>query len=657
MRFERLFPIVVVVALAATNPALATTITTVAGNGSMGFSGDGGPATAAGFQRATLLARDGAGNLYIQDVARIRRVDAVTGVITTVAGIGGNAGFSGDGGQATAAAIDVTSFAVDSAGNLYLGTYFHPRIRRVDHATGIITTYAGTGFSDYTCPTGDGGPATAAMLCGPWGLAVDSGGNLLITDLLSGIRRVDAATGIITSLTTSFFAGTHIALDGADNIYLLGRSGHIWRIDAGTSNVTVLAGSGNIQFGGDPARGDGGPALLADLPFVAVIDQQFLAVDAGGNIFLAHPDLNRVRRIDAASGIITTVAGTGTQSFGGDGGPANAATLNTPLAVMADASGGVYIADTGNYRVRHVSLAPPACGDGVTNAGEQCDAGAAPAPCCTAACNVAAAGTACTDYDTCTVNDQCDGTLLCVGGGPLDCDNGDPCALNTCDRLAGCMHGLTPDSLGGGEPGCIPSSREAAACPNRVNRNAAKLATALLKCHTRRATAALKQTAFDEGACEASAQAKYTAANLKLSGCPGCLDAAAVGAAITDFVDTTATAALYCDNSSGLPLGDVAGAGFLPPDRTAAACVAKAAHAYWRLLAVEVGCHVTLATDDVAGASFDVAACESAGEGRYTAAGAKLTGCPACVTTNLPTLASATGVNLDQENVMAYCSP
>src|SRR5262249_29257987 len=143
----------------------------------------------------------------------------------------------------------------------------------------------------------------------------------------------------------------------------------------------------------------------------------------------------------------------------------------------------------------------------------------------------------------------------------------------------------------------------------------------------------------------------------KLVGCPACLEPAAVGAALSSEVETTASAALYCDSTSGVTLGDGDDAGFVPADATAAACVAKAAHALWRLIAVEVNCHVTLATDDVAGAPFDAETCERAAEGRFAASVGVLAGCPACLEAQLPTLTSATGAALDQQNAMTYCTP
>jgi len=646
--------------LATGRVAHARTITTVAGTGTPGFSGDGGPATAAQLAHPGLVALDGAGNLFIDDqLGRIRRVDATTGIITTVAGIGG-IGFSGDGGPATAAAIRADTFAVDATGNLFLGDYYAHRIRRVDAATGVITTYVGNGYE--SCfHVGDGGPASAAQLCNPLGLAVDGSGNLFIADSWDGIRRVDAATGIITSVAPGAFQYvTGVGVDGAENLYVFNngddppglspQGNHIYRVDAFTNNVTAIAGNGVHSF-----SGDGGLATLAG---IALSSPVTLAVDGAGNLFMGDLGV-RVRRIDAATGIITTVAGNGTVAFSGDGGPANMAGLAGSEVALAG-NGGFYIGDFRNYRVRFVSLQPATCGDGIPNPGEQCDAGAAngpPASCCTAACGFAPAGSGCSDNDACTQNDQCNASGLCVGGGAVDCENGDPCSVNTCDSATGCVHSETTESLGGGELGCIPPNRDALACANRTNKDLGKLAATLLRCHSKSVAAVLAQAPFDEEGCESKAQSKYVAATANLVGCPACLDRGAVGDAMTTLIESRALATLYCDDTSGEPLSDADDAGFLPADAAAAKCDAKTAQALWRLIGAEVHCHTTLAADDVAGASFGVGTCEYTAESRFAAATSNLTGCPACLIAQLPALESDAGVALDQQNTRIYCTP
>jgi streptogramin lyase len=262
--------------------AVTGVITTVAGNGNFDFSGDGGPATAASLGSPSGVAVDAAGNLLIaQSNARIRRDAAVPGVITPVAGNGAG-GFSGDGGPATAASFSSPlGVAVDAAGNVLIADQSNSRIRRVDAVTGVITTVAGNGTFGFS---GDGGPATAASLSNPVGVAVDAAGNVLIADPNNfRIRRVDAVTGVITT----------------------------------------VAGSGTFGF-----SGDGGPATAANLsgPFG-------VAVDAAGNVLIADRSNQRIRRVDAVTGVITTAAGNGASGFSGDGGPATAASLSCPLAV------------------------------------------------------------------------------------------------------------------------------------------------------------------------------------------------------------------------------------------------------------------------------------------------------------------------------------
>jgi sugar lactone lactonase YvrE len=283
-------------------------ITTEAGDGDPGFSGDGGPATSATFFSPYGVAADADGNLFIADTQneRIRRVDAVTGIITTVAG-DGRGGFSGDGGPAVSAGLsNPNGVAVDALGNLFFVDGYSYRIRRVDAVTGVITTVAGDGSQGFS---GDGGPATSAKLGYDYGMAVDAHGNLFIADFDSSrIRRVDASTGIITT----------------------------------------IAGNGNLGF-----SGDGGPATSASLYYPYGV-----AVDALGNLFIADSGNDRVRRVDAATGIITTVAGNGSWGFSGDGGPATSASLNWPAAMVVDDVGNLFIADEENNRVREVTLPP-----------------------------------------------------------------------------------------------------------------------------------------------------------------------------------------------------------------------------------------------------------------------------------------------------------
>jgi len=338
---------------------LATgTITTFAGTGTSGFSGDGGQATAAQMSSPGGLAINSA-NLYIADGGnnRVRRVDLATGTITTFVGTG-VAGFGGDGGPATAAQINApNSLALDWA-NLYIADGGNNLVRRVDLATGTITTFAGTGTSGFS---GDGGPATAAEMSSPGGLAVDLG-NLYIGDYgNSRVRRVDLATGTITTFAGTGVAGfggdggpataaqlnnpRGLALDSASLYMAEHGNNRVRRVDLATGTITTFAGTGVAGFGGD-----GGPATAAH--FIRPIGVALRS----GNIYIADTTNNRVRRVDLATGTITTFAGTGVAGFGGDGGPATAAQLNAPNGLALD-SGNLYIAEAVGQRVRRVDLA------------------------------------------------------------------------------------------------------------------------------------------------------------------------------------------------------------------------------------------------------------------------------------------------------------
>jgi hypothetical protein len=347
-------------------------ITTVAGSGPAGsgtgaFSGDGGPATSAQLSEPAGAAVDAAGNLFIADQLnnRVRKVTAATGVITTVAGTG-TAGFSGDGGPASSATLSGPSgVAVDAAGNLFIADVNNHRVRKVAAATGVITTVAGTGIPGFA---GDGGPATSAQLDFPTSVAVDGAGNLFIADINNHrIRKVAAATGVITTvagggnsfpgdggLATSASLRGHIglAIDAAGNLFIADHfNSRVRKVATATGVITTVAGSGTAGFGG--FSGDGGPATSANLSGPSGV-----AVDAAGNLFIADVNNHRVRKVAAATGVITTVAGSGTAGFGGfsgDGGPAASAQFNHPIGVAVDSAGNLFIADMLNHRVRRVA--------------------------------------------------------------------------------------------------------------------------------------------------------------------------------------------------------------------------------------------------------------------------------------------------------------
>ena len=315
---------------------------------------DGVAATAAGLAGPWDIAADAAGDVYIAeaDRPRIRKVDG-SGVITTVAGTG-EWGSDGDGGPAGEAVLyRPRSLATDQAGNLFVADEFDHRIRKIDRA-GVITTIAGTGDC---CYGGDGGAATDARIRDPEGLATDSRGNLYIADGWTTVRKVDSS-GIITTFAGSDgergFSGDGgpatealldrpiaVAADGADNVYIADRDNHRIRVIDPAGTITTVAGSGERGFGGD-----GGPA--AD----ALLNRPLgVAVDGVGNVFVADEGNRRVRKIDR-SGAITTFAGTGRCCADGDGGAATEAALQA-RGVAADGKGNVYVAD-GWARVRRV---------------------------------------------------------------------------------------------------------------------------------------------------------------------------------------------------------------------------------------------------------------------------------------------------------------
>ncbi len=336
-------------------------ITTVAGVGEQGYGGDGGPATSAHLSEPFMCAFDVKGNLYIAEATNhcIRRVDQDSGVISTVAGTG-EQGYSGDGGPATGATFNQPySLQVDDNGDIYVVDRLNFVIRKVDAATGIVTTVAGTGEAGYG---GDGGPGTQAQFREPNDCFLDGNGGLLIADIQDQrIRRLDLDSGIITTFAgngvkertgdglpaveASILGARAVCTDSAGNTYIAEREGNGIRMVDRNGIMHTLAGTG--EFGYD---GDGGPALAATWGAPKAI-----RCDQAGNLLVVDTENHAIRRVDAGTRLVTTIAG-GRRSGEGDGGSATLAGLDRPHGLDQDATGNIYIADSNNHRVRVVGI-------------------------------------------------------------------------------------------------------------------------------------------------------------------------------------------------------------------------------------------------------------------------------------------------------------
>jgi streptogramin lyase len=357
-----MLPIVLLICAAGADPD--PTITTVAGEGRMGSHGDGGPALKAALNQPFDVAFDKAGNLYFSDTNnhRVRKVDAKTGRISTVAGTG-TKGFSSNGVPAVVANLNEPyGLALDADGNLFVVDRLNYCVRKVDAKTGNISTVAGTsGKSGFA---GDGGPATKAQLAEPNGICLDGKGKLYIADVAGHrVRVVDLKTGTIRTLVGNGKGAStgdggplkNAALNGPravamhpdGSLILVERNGHrLRRIDLKAGKIEAFAGTGKSGY-----TGDGGPALQATFDGPKEID-----IDSDGNVYVVDTENEAIRRIDAKTGIVTTIAGKGrTKTPGlGDGGPATAATLGRPHGVAVGPDGAVYIGDTNSHRIRKV---------------------------------------------------------------------------------------------------------------------------------------------------------------------------------------------------------------------------------------------------------------------------------------------------------------
>lgn len=346
------------------------TIATVAGTGNAGSLGDGGPATSAELNGPRGVTEDIYGNLYIAEYygQRVRKVTP-SGVITTLAG-NGTAGYSGDGGPAASAELNGPyRVTVDAALNVYIPDSGNGRIRKVS-ANGIITTVVGNGT---IANTGDGGLATAASLEYPEAVAFDSAGNYYVADEAANVVREVSPAGIITTAVGTGVANytgdngpatkatlngpVGVQVDAAGNVYISDQVNNVIRkVTGGT--ITTVAGNGTFGF-----AGDGGPAIKAEFGYPASV-----GLDAAGNLYIPDVNNNRIRVL-LTSGNIATVAGNGGEGYSGDNGPALSAQINVPRSVSVAPNGNVYVGDFGNNVVRKLTPVTASGTPTITNGG------------------------------------------------------------------------------------------------------------------------------------------------------------------------------------------------------------------------------------------------------------------------------------------------
>ncbi len=345
----------------------AQIITTIAGTGAGSFSGDGIAATSAAVFNPYDVGMDSLGNLYIGDVGnnRIRKINTA-GIISTVAG-NGVAGYNGDAIIATTAKLNFPyGMAVNRAGTIVISDMDNHRIRSIQtEAGGLIMTIAGTGVVGYS---GDGGPAVSAQINSPQGIFWDASYNVYFSDALNNrVRKIDPL-GTITTIAGNGAAASGgdggpataaqvnhpsgVTADSVGNIYIAEMMGHRIRRISTTGIITTVAGNGSVGSGGD-----GGPATAASLRY-----PKGVCIDRLGNIIIADSDNQRIRKIDIITGIITTIAGTGSVGYSGDGGPATAAKLNYLQGVYVDNAGSIYTGDCLNNRIRKITCVPPVAG-------------------------------------------------------------------------------------------------------------------------------------------------------------------------------------------------------------------------------------------------------------------------------------------------------
>lgn len=336
-------------------------IVTIAGTGEDGYAGDGGPALRASLSQPFGIEFGPDGNLYFCDFSNhcVRRIDSATGIITTVAGTGRQSGHGGDGGPATKALFHEPHEArFDRAGNFYVSDTKGHFVRRVDGKTNVITSVAGTGAAGFS---GDGGPAAKAELNLPISILLEADGSVLICDIKNNrIRKIDPTSALISTiggngegkpvidgaklLETPIHGPRSLAVDPNQDLILILREGNsVYRINKKTQTLHHIAGTGKQGYSGD--GGDARQALFGG--------PKGVAVDKQGNILICDTENHVIRIIDPATGKIDTLIGNGRAGDGPDG-DLRRCQLNRPHGIFVNSDGAIYIGDSGNHKIRKV---------------------------------------------------------------------------------------------------------------------------------------------------------------------------------------------------------------------------------------------------------------------------------------------------------------